>query len=702
MIRDYLEAGLVLVPIPAGLKGPEGLAAKGWNKRANCVVAPDWAGNVGLAHAYSRTCAIDIDDLAAATRWLNERGMSLGALMDEPEAVRISSGRANRAKLIYRLPEGIEPLASKKIVEAKQNIIDFRCASSTGLTAQDVLPPSIHPDTGKPYVWEYSDDLIGDWRALPTLPSALLAIWLGLLTQQNSDSVGKEATTTLDELRTLLKDHDPDMDRDAWVEKLAIIHYETRGSAEGLALANEWSKGSKKYKGPKDVLTRWRSFHLNHANPKTAASLHVDKVASVDDFDVVEVAETTGAATAGTGAPTTQVALPAFKRDRSGKIEATIGNVLAALRSTEAFGIQIRRDTFRDEVMLSRGRECRPLKDADYVRIREEFERRSFKAIGRELMRDAVLEVADANVFDSAQAWLNGLVWDGRPRIAKFFARYFSAADTPYTTAVSMYLWTALAGRVLQPGVQADMVPVLLGPQGCGKTRGVEALVDDPSQETKIDLTERDENLSRLMRGRLVGEIAELKGLQQREAGSIKAFLSLARDSWVPKYQEFSTDYARRIVFIGTTNEDEFLADETGNRRWLPLRVGNVSVAEIRDDRAQLWAEAAMVFAVEGIDYQAAERLAIDEHQDFIISDSWEEAIAYWLRKGEGRKGRDISISEVVTGALQMDLRTCGKTQEMRIGKILRKFGYNSKVKRFGLECRRVWSPVLLQPVTAK
>lgn len=693
LVQDYLAAGFVLVPIPAGLKGPEGAAAKGWNKLANCVVPLDWTGNIGLAHAYSGTCAIDIDDLEKAAVWLAARGVMLGALLDEPEAVRISSGRANRAKLIYRLPT---PLNSKKIIEDKQNIIDFRCASSTGNTAQDVLPPSIHPDTGKPYAWEYADELIGDWRALPLIPQALLDIWKDLLTQQSAAPVGKESTTSIDELRELLINHDPNMDRDSWVKVLAIIHYETRGSAEGLALANEWSKGSEKYKGSKDVATRWRSFRLDRENPSTAASLHVDKVADPDDFDVVD--ETVNA-----GAPAIQVALPAFKRDRSGKIEATIGNVLAALRSTEAFGIQIRRDTFRDEVMLTRGSECRQLKDADYVRIREEFERRSFKSIGRELMRDAVLEVADANVFDSAQAWLNSLVWDGRPRIEKFFTRYFSAADTPYTAAVSMYLWTALAGRVLQPGVQADMVPVLLGPQGCGKTRGVEALVDDPSQETKIDLTERDENLSRLMRGRLVGEIAELKGLQQREAGSIKAFLSLARDSWVPKYQEFATDYARRIVFIGTTNEDEFLADETGNRRWLPLKVGNVSVDDIHADRAQLWAEAAMVFAIGGIDYQVAECLAIKEHDHFVITDSWEEAVAYWLKGNDGRvarRERGVTIADVLTGALQMDLRTCGKTQEMRIGKILRKFGLQRVLKMVGKERRRVWIEATEPPGT--
>ena len=108
---QYCEAGLVLVPIPAGKKGP---IAKGWNKRENCVFDPERAakltGNIGLAHSYSRprTAVIDVDDYRAANTWLAERGIDLGALLTAPEAVHINSGRENRAKLLYRLPDGIE------------------------------------------------------------------------------------------------------------------------------------------------------------------------------------------------------------------------------------------------------------------------------------------------------------------------------------------------------------------------------------------------------------------------------------------------------------------------------------------------------------------------------------------------------------------------------------------------------------------
>src|SRR5947209_7867719 len=83
--------------------------------------------------------------------------------------------------------------------------------------------------------------------------------------------------------------------------------------------------------------------------------------------------------------------------------------------------------------------------------------------------------------------------------------------------------------------------------------------------------------VARLIRGKLVAEIGELRGLQSRAQESIKEFISKSHDRWVPKYQERKVTVARRLVFVATTNHEEFLTDETGNRRWLPVRVGKVN-----------------------------------------------------------------------------------------------------------------------------
>lgn len=276
-MHDY-PTSWALVPIPVGKKGP---TARKWNERNRCRLSPNWNGNVGLAHAYSQTCAIDIDNLALARRWLALKNVDLDALLEAPDAVKVSSGRPNRAKLLYRLEA---PVRSKKIIIDEQSVIDFRCADSGGLTMQDVLPPSLHPDTGKPYEWQLG--VAADWRELPEIPPELLAVWQAQLEPApRPENAEPHAPVDINLIEARLADHDPDCDRDQWVKTLAAIHYETHGSEDGLNLADAWSAKGTKYKGRKDVLTRWRSFKLDHANPVTIASLRVDKPADPSEFE---------------------------------------------------------------------------------------------------------------------------------------------------------------------------------------------------------------------------------------------------------------------------------------------------------------------------------------------------------------------------------------------------------------------------------
>lgn len=178
IIAEYAANGMALVAILRGQKGP---ISKGWNDPENTITdisaAAAVTGNVGLAHAYCKpapTMALDIDDIAHATEWLSARGVDLSALLDADDAVQIKSGRIGRAKLLYRQPADVGALRTVQIKGADgEMILEFRCASATGKTVQDILPPSIHPDTGQPYTWGGK----GDWRQLPETPSELLSAW---------------------------------------------------------------------------------------------------------------------------------------------------------------------------------------------------------------------------------------------------------------------------------------------------------------------------------------------------------------------------------------------------------------------------------------------------------------------------------------------------------------------------------------------
>jgi hypothetical protein len=227
---DYVANGIVLIDIPPRQKGP---VTKGWNEEKNAITDPERAaaltGNIGIAHAYCLpvpTMALDIDNLPKARAWLAERGIDLDTLLDADDAVQISSGKEGSAKLLYLLPADVSPIPMKQITdpETGEMILEFRCASANGLTVQDVLPPSIHPETGKPYQWAGK----GDWRFIPTIPSALLIVWQSLLKPASTQSRGGQTIAdnssvitlppeTIQHLRSALVSMRAD-DRDLWIK----------------------------------------------------------------------------------------------------------------------------------------------------------------------------------------------------------------------------------------------------------------------------------------------------------------------------------------------------------------------------------------------------------------------------------------------------------------------------------------------------
>lgn len=392
---------------------------------------------------------------------------------------------------------------------------------------------------------------------------------------------------------------------------------------------------------------------------------------------------------------------PSYSRDKNGNIEATIGNVLRALRQSQECNFTIGFDAFRDEIMLSRdeGENWETFVDHHYVEIREFLEeRRDFKPVGREMIRDAVGRVAVEFSFDSAIQWLESLAWDGVPRIDGFMSRYLGAADDDYTRAVSAYWWTAMAGRVLSPGCKADMVPILVGDQGFYKSTAAKLMVPHDRFYADVSFHEKEVDLARKMRGRLIAEIGELKGLNSRELESIKAFITRTHEDWTPKFKEFNTTFPRRLIFVGTTNKEEFLADETGNRRWLPVKVGRASIDDLVRDRLQLWAEAAVRFSTKGVEWQEAERLGKENHDDFMIQDSWEFAVKKYMSTADmdgnlpTTKGY-FHIPEVLQFGIGMNLSQINRRESLRMGAVLRKLGYvNKTIRIVGIVPFKAWA----------
>ena len=378
---------------------------------------------------------------------------------------------------------------------------------------------------------------------------------------------------------------------------------------------------------------------------------------------------------------------PSMIRDKSGKIESTAENLVAAIADGGMIYRHIAHDAFTDNIVWAPWGEIesgwRNFTDADMIAVRIELERRGFKPMGKDLLRDSIYASAKQNQIDTAVDWLSKLRWDGVPRIDSFAMDIWGWKESAYARAVGAYLWTAMAGRVLEPGVRADMAVILVGLQGIKKTTTVQMMVPSEEHYTEIKLTDNEDDLSRKLRGKLIGELEELRGLNSRAIEEIKAFVTRRKEEWVPKYKEFASYFWRRCLMIGTTNDDEFLNDPTGERRWLPGICGAIDTRRLIETRDQLWAEGALRFAMNGVEWQDAERLAIPEHGKFKITDSWERAIRLWLETPQiGDKLPEdkgyVTVHEILSAALGVPVAQSNRTHEMRVVKALRSLGFGA------------------------
>jgi len=200
-----------------------------------------------------------------------------------------------------------------------------------------------------------------------------------------------------------------------------------------------------------------------------------------------------------------------------------------------------------------------------------------------------------AHAFNDVQDFLNGLQWDGVPRLDTLFIDYLGAADTPYTRAVTRKAFTAAVTRAMVPGSKYDTMLILSGPQGLGKS----TLLDKMSKGWFNDSirTFEGKEASELLQGVWLVEISELDAFRRTDVARIKQFLSLRTDRFRAAYGRNVKELPRCCVFFGTTNTKDYLQDRTGNRRFWPVDVGVSPVtksvwADLPDEIDQLWAEA--------------------------------------------------------------------------------------------------------------
>lgn len=380
-----------------------------------------------------------------------------------------------------------------------------------------------------------------------------------------------------------------------------------------------------------------------------------------------------------------------FQRNEAGQILKNEGNVLRALTCS---GIKLSYDEFAWEYRIEGLDGYGPDLNDDaldelYLMLQREY---AFKPTWEDFRR-IVRSSARRARYHPVRDYLASLDWDGIERLDEWLIAYAGAADTPFVRAVGRIILIAAVRRVRQPGCKFDEMAVFESVEGRDKSTAWATLASDDWFTDEAPLTAETRVVIERLRGQWIVECADLKGMRAADIEHLKAFLSRRIDAAAMKYERETTKYRRQCIFVGTTNEEDYLRSATGNRRFWPIRIERFDIPALQRDRDQLWAEAAY-WETKGESIRLPEELWETARQEQAAReeiDSWDNLVSDWL-EAELRDTRTI-LDELyrttipdVAKAIGIKPENIDTRVEKRLMRSMRRAGwepYRSHGKRF-------------------
>ena len=359
--------------------------------------------------------------------------------------------------------------------------------------------------------------------------------------------------------------------------------------------------------------------------------------------------------------------------DQNGNIKSNIHNVAAILFNDPRFYGKIRFDLFSGTVRLFDDIKSKTANIPDLLVTDKEFGDRwqeighlTVRAIlatpngagkvgyglGTVAERDiagAVTLCALRNSYHPVKDFIESTPWDGVPRAETLFIDYLGVPDTAYARETARLTLIASVARIYEPGHKFDFAPVLQGEQGLRKSTFIETLYGVRwfgEVNCKLDEVQK---IAEIIGGKWGMEFPELAAFRRTDHNDAKQFMSAREDTVRMAYAREVSVIKRQTIFWGSTNDETYLKDPTGNRRWWPqiARVLDIDTPLLNENRQQVWAEAHALYLalrkehpdlldlplylVKGSEAEIEARRLQDGAREHNMAEAWTDAIEEWL-----------------------------------------------------------------------
>lgn len=353
-------------------------------------------------------------------------------------------------------------------------------------------------------------------------------------------------------------------------------------------------------------------------------------------------------------------------------------NIVRILSHHSSFKNRIRMETFKNRIEIKNKNAWKSFEDSDIILIQSEIATvfPPFRTIPKHMVADAILLVASGHTHDSANEYLKSLKWDKVSRLDSWLTQTYGTPDDAYHRAVGSNWMKGLVSRLISPGCKFDHVLVLEGPQGSRKSTSLHVLGGEWHVETTASTDNKDFFMQ--FSSKAIIEFSEGETLSRTEVKRLKAIITMQFDKYRPPYGRYSMEFPRRCVFAMTTNESEYLKDDTGNRRWLPVTLVRESadIEWLRENRDQLYAEAYhRVSVLKEPIHEFPMKEMLEEQRKRKTEDPNADLVAdwYWKELSIGDRVWGITVTQVykvMSGGYIH--RAMTKSEQMNIASILR------------------------------